>query len=229
MNLAETLRDDVARTFRERWSDRDGRVVPEASDLALSNDGIRLDATVFYADMSDSTGLVTLYSAQFCAEIFKVFLHCAAKIIAAYDGAVTAYDGDRVMAVFIGNTKNTNAVTAALKLNDAVCHIINPAITSQYPKTDYQLRHVVGIDTGQVLVARTGVRGANDLVWVGRAANHAAKLAALSPSFPTRITAEVYDHMHDRAKYAGTEDMWEPRTWTEMGRRIYRSSHYWSI
>ena len=40
----------------------------------------------------------------------------------------------------------------------------------------------VGIDTSELFVARTGIRRANDLVWVGRAANHAAKLSARSGS-----------------------------------------------
>jgi len=30
---------------------------------------------------------------------------------------VTAYDGDRVMAVYLGNSKNTSAVTTALKIH----------------------------------------------------------------------------------------------------------------
>jgi class 3 adenylate cyclase len=52
---------------------------------------------------------------RFAAEIYKTFLHCAAKIIRSEDGVITAYDGDRIMAVFIGNAKNTSAVRAALK------------------------------------------------------------------------------------------------------------------
>lgn len=229
MTLGDILREDVDRTFRETWSSRDGRVVPETADLTLGNDGITLQATVLYADMSDSTGLVTSRSPQFSAEVFKVFLNCAAKIITAHGGVITAYDGDRVMAVFIGNTKNTNSVVAALKLHYAVSHIINPAIGIRYPKVTYRLRHVVGIDTGKVLVARTGVRGANDLVWVGRAANHAAKLAAFSPEHPTWITAEVYNLLLDRARLAGSVNMWEARTWTSTDRTIYRSTYHWAI
>ena len=33
----------------------------------------------------------------------------------------------------------------------------------------------LGIDTSKLFVARTGIRKSNDLVWVGRAANYAAK------------------------------------------------------
>ena len=54
------------------------------------------------------------------------------------------------MAVFIGNTKNTNAVRCALKISWAVSKIIRPAIQAQFPKNTYTLKHVVGIDTSNL-------------------------------------------------------------------------------
>ena len=50
---------------------------------------------------------------------------------------ITAYDGDRVMAVYIGDSKNSSAVRTALKLNFAVERIINPGITDIYPRSRY--------------------------------------------------------------------------------------------
>lgn len=61
----------------------------------------------------------------------------------------------------------------------AVTQIINPKILEKYPASPYTVRHAVGVDISQVFIARTGIRGSNDLVWVGRAANYAAKLCAL--------------------------------------------------
>jgi class 3 adenylate cyclase len=57
----------------------------------------------------------------------------------------------------------------------------------KWPKTDFELKQRVGIDTSKVFVARTGIRGSNDLVSVGNAANNAAKMAALAPG--TRLTS----------------------------------------
>src|SRR5439155_252745 len=132
-------------------------------------------------------------------------------------GEITAYDGDRVMAVFIGDFKNTSAARAALKINYARIHIVNPAIKAQYPRTEYEIRHVVGVDTSGLFVARTGIRGSNDLVWVGRAANYAAKLSTLSSDYPSRITKAVYDMLHSSLKMsADGRSMWEAATWTAM-------------
>jgi len=80
------------------------------------------------------------------------------------------------MAVFIGGTKNSAAAKTALQLSYLVAQI-NVAMKEAYPNTSYQLRQAIGIDTSKLFVARTGIRNANDLVWVGRAANYAAKLS----------------------------------------------------
>ena len=56
------------------------------------------------------------------------------------------------------------------------------------------MRQSVGVDTSELLVAKTGIRTVNDLVWVGRAANYAAKLSSrLAPA--TQITSDVYDQL----------------------------------
>ena len=229
--LKPELDTAVKDIFRGIWSERDGEVVPEPEDLKLGNDAVKLNATVLYADISSSTVLVDFYKAQFAAEIYKTFLICAAKIIKDEEGVITAYDGDRVMGVFIGDSKNTHAVRTALRIKAAVSHIVNPALKAQYPDTDYDLKHVVGVDTSELLVGRIGVRNDNDLVWVGRAANYAAKLSALNEGFATYITDSVYGQMHDKVKYAlGGEDMWESRTWTAMNKMtIYRTNYYWTV
>lgn len=97
--------------------------------------------------------MVNNYKWEFSAEIYKTFLRCASQIIRSEGGAITAYDGDRVMAIFTGGTKNTDAVRCALKINYAVSEIIQPAINAQYT-TDFKLSHVVGIDTSQLRTSR---------------------------------------------------------------------------
>jgi class 3 adenylate cyclase len=157
-------------------------------------------------------------------------LHCAAKIIADFGGEITAYDGDRVMAVFIGERKNTRAARSALTINYAVNEIIRPACKAQYQNTDYVLKHVVGIDTSDLFVARTGVRGANDLVWVGNAANVAAKLSSLSSDYPTYITERVYKALAEDAKTSAGQSMWERAIWSGFDQSIiYRSTWQWPL
>lgn len=230
MSLGSDIKSEVAAIFRAQWTERDGNVVPEDESIKLTNDGLNVEATVLYADMADSTHLVAGQTKTFAAEIYKTFLHAAAKIIRNEGGTITAYDGDRIMAVYLGNNKNTSAVTSALKIHYAVDSIIAPAIKAQYQQQTYVPQHVVGIDTSKLFVARTGVRGANDLVWVGRAANYAAKLATLPHEHPTWITEEVYNNMHQSVKFTDGREMWEAMDWNAMNKkRIYRSNWYQSF
>lgn len=228
MPLEDDLKQEIATIFLDPWSTRKGKKVPEPDDLKLSNDAVELDATVLYADLSASTKLVDKYKNWFAAEIYRAYLHTAAKIIKSEDGTITAYDGDRIMATFIGTGKNTSAVRAGLKINYAVREIINPAIKARYKNETYRLKQTVGIDTSPLFIARTGIRGSNDLVWVGRAANYAAKLCELSATSPTWITEAVYKKLHKSAKFTKGKAMWEPRSWTGMsGQKVYRSSWWW--
>ena len=126
------------------------------------------------------------------------------------------------MAVFKGDAMCTKAVRAAFKIKGAVGTIIQPALKVEYPQTTYVLRHVIGIDTSKLLASRIGVRNDNDLVWVGRAANYAAKLTTLSDEFSIWITGAVYDSIHDAVKFANKTNMWKEYSWTAMNKmRIY--------
>lgn len=230
MALADELKKEVAQIFKETWTKRSGTVVPESENIKLGNDAVELEGTVLYADLTASTSLVDSYLPHFAAEIYKAYLHCAAKIIRAEGGAITSYDGDRVMAVYIGDCKNNSAARTALKINYAVQEIINPAIKVQYPDMAYQVRQVVGIDTSKLTVARTGIRGSNDLVWVGHAANYAAKLSGLSESFSSWITPAVYSKLPDSLKSTDGKEMWEKRLWTAMNKTpIYGSTWRWKV
>jgi class 3 adenylate cyclase len=231
-DFKDSLTTYVKKVFKDAWTEREGKVVPEASDLVLGNESVHFErATILYADLSGSTKLVESKKWEFAAEIYKTYLYCATKIIKDEGGVITSYDGDRVMGVFIGKSQTTPAARAGLKINYAVQKIINPAMHNQY-NTDYQLVQIVGIDTSEVRVARTGARGDNDLVWVGRAANYAAKLTELKLKERTWVTKEAYHYMLDEVKSGGTpkQNMWKSYEWTEMGgHQIYGSTWWWSV
>lgn len=230
MGLKDELNNFCQDVFKSKWETTKGQKVPdENSKLTLKNTAITIDGTVLYADLDGSTAMVDGYKDWFAAEIYKTFLYCCARILSAQDGVITAYDGDRIMAVFIGDRKNTNAVKAALKIKWAVDSIIMPQLKTIRPKTKFELKHVTGIDTCSLFVAKTGARGANDLVWVGNAANYAAKLTTLPPSH-TYITKRVYDKMLDEVKTSKGRAMWTALKWNNFNNEtIYRSNWHWSF
>lgn len=229
--LEDDLRAYVKATHDNVWKRRDGQKVPEAEDVTLGTDAVDLDAVVLYADLADSTGLVKGYKDWFAAEVYKNYLYCAAKIIRSNGGVITAYDGDRIMAVYIEGAKNSDAAKTGLQIHWAVDHIVQPAITARYPDTSFVLKQKVGIAASKVMVAKTGIRGSNDLVWVGHSANIAAKLAALSTNYSTYITQDVYNSLLDSSKFGG-----DPlrNMWTSLGNQpglgnVYGSTWWWEL
>ncbi len=231
MGLKEDLIAEVNQTFQNQWDVQRTTDVPDPGDLRLnSNHAKDLEsATVLYADIDGSTNMVDKHKWSFSAEVYKAYLRCAAQIIRSKGGTITAYDGDRVMAVFTGEYKNSRAVEAAMKINFAVEKIIRPAIQNQYPRENFIFKHVIGIDSSDLHTARIGVHGENDLVWIGRAANYAAKLCTLSNK-PIWITKTIYDNMNGDVKTSNGTNMWTPCTWDSMdGMKIYYTTYYWSF
>lgn len=233
MGLKDDLVKEVKSTFSAQWDVQDTVNVPSPEDLRLNaNHAKNLEtATVLYADLDGSTNMVDGFDWTFSAEVYKAYLRCAAEVIRSEEGVITAYDGDRVMAVFTGESKNSTATRCALKINFAVCDIIRPALKAQYPSRQFTLKHVVGIDTSQLRAARIGVRGDSDLVWIGRAANYAAKLTNISEDGKaTWITKTVYDKLSDASKFSQGVNMWTARSWTAMNNMgIYCSAYKWNI
>jgi adenylate cyclase len=135
------------------------------------------------------------------------------------------------MGIFVGNSKNTSAVTCGLNINWFFRHIVIKEFKSFYSHIlkDTTLNQCVGIDAGIVHIARAGVRDNNDLIWVGRSPNIAAKLSGIRDGdYNTLITETVYDGMLDVAKFSASgQNMWEQANWeagTVYGAQdVYRS------
>lgn len=232
MGLNDELTTYVDQVFTDEWERRVGQKVPSPEDLALKNEAVELDATVLYADLAGSTVMVKGKHDWVAADVYKSYLYCAAKIIRANGGSITAYDGDRVMGVFIGGTKNSSAAKSGLQINWATKNIVTARYKKKFPKTTFEVKQRVGIDTSKLFIARTGIRGSNDLVWVGNAANNAAKMAALPTTYPTYVTADVYNMFKNWAKLGGKDkdrNMWTNLGTDDLGYQLYGSNWTWSF
>lgn len=229
MKSANDIITEINNIFATKWVTREGLKVPEAEDIRLGNDAVLLDGTVLYADITESTSLVSGYKNWFAAEVYKSYLVAACHVIRNNNGVITAFDGDRVMAVYIGDSKNPNAAKTALQINWVV-RKVNEALKTAYPNSSYTLRHSVGIDTSDLYVEKTGIRNSNDLVWVGKAANYSAKLSNISDdTYSIFITEPVFTKLSDITKYGGDPKrlMWDKGFWAGGNMTIYKSNWYW--
>lgn len=215
-----TLREEVDKAVNDILTiplkEENGIVVPTTDTVALKDGAKLIDATYVYADLADSTGLAHKYKKFAAAKVIRTYLTAATRILKASGGEIRSFDGDRVMAIFIGKSKNTSAIDGALKLNYAITKILNPALQEQWTDFKWTMSHGVGIDTGEAMIVRGGVRGDNDLVSIGQAPNVAAKLSEKRGRELVNITSNVYENMANTAKLSGDKNMW-----TSMGFETY--------
>lgn len=229
MSNVDDIKSEISATLKGSWTTREGAQVPEPEDVQLGNNAVKLLGTVLYADLAESTELVKSYKDWAAAAVYKCFLRGACRVIQNNRGVITAFDGDRVMAVYLGETQNTDAVGSALEINHVVTELVNPMVREQFSIPNFQVRHAVGIDRSPLFVARTGVRGSNDLVWVGRAANYAAKMSSFREGvIASWITSEVFENMKDSVKFSkgvpNSPSMWQKRVWKDRGIDVYCST-----
>jgi adenylate cyclase len=233
MGLAEKLDSDISTIFQTTWKTRDGVVVPGTDDVALKDGAVKLEATVLYADLFHSTELARKFNRSVAAKIVRAYLSSMTQIVKAFGGEVRSFDGDRVMGVFVGGSKNTNAAKCALKMKYVVEKSLRPKAEAQFPSlTDkgFKIQHCAGVARSSVFVVRGGVRGSNDLVFVGSSPNIAAKLSETrNPPYNSYITSDVYKNMSDKAKFSGGKSMWEKRQikLADEEWECYRSSWRW--
>jgi class 3 adenylate cyclase len=233
MGLKADLEKNVDEIIGTRWEKRDGREVPESKNVTFIHQAVLLDATFLYADLNDSTSLAGREK-WLAAEVFQCYLSSVSRVILSESGAIRSFDGDRVMAVFVGDDKNSRAARCALKINWVFKNVVRERLMAAYGSKlqGYDLAYTAGLDTGAIWAVRGGVRDNSDLVWVGSAPNLAAKLSNLAVAgYPTWITGSVYDRLEPKSKASSDgRSMWEERVWTNQGNiRIYRSNFWWPI
>lgn len=209
MTSASDIENAIDTVLGISWDSRKGTTVPKTEDITLKNGAVELEATYVYADLADSSALGQKLKKAVAAKIVRSYLDAATRIIRNYDGHIRSFDGDRVMGIFIGESKNSNATRAALAINWAVSEVLKPKFQATWPtlKDYWTPAHGIGIDTGEALLVRGGVRDNNDLVSIGSAPNVAAKLSELR-CHPIHVTDVVYDRTNHKNSPSTGKPMW---------------------
>lgn len=224
MTFLDEITAGVDGVLAPAFAERDGIVVPLSDDIVLKDGAVNIDATYLYADLADSSSLAQKCNNQVAAKVMRAYLNACVRILKHHGGEIRSFDGDRVMAVFIGTSKNINAVNAALKISWAFDEVLKPKFASKWATLDeyWTANHGVGIDTGTAMLVRGGVRADNDLISVGAAPNVAAKLSSIRSSPNIYLTKTVYDHMGASNQNSTAAPMWKDQGWFEVGGRNYR-------
>ncbi len=176
MALIDDLKNKIDAYFKEPYEVEETTIVPDTdySKLTFGNKGLTSILCFLFVDIRQSSKLHTTHGFKNAAKIYQSFHDICIRVIESKSGKVRAFDGDRIMGVFAGDRKCSNAVEAGMKIKWAIIEILSPKL-----KTGIAVG--VGIDFGTTLITKVG-KGRdpnnNDLVWVGEACNYAAHLSS---------------------------------------------------
>lgn len=218
MALKEDLKNKVDSYFRDPFKVEKTTVVPSTdySKLTFGNKGLTSELAFLFVDVRRSSSIHSLYGYANAARIYQSFHDICVRIIAKFDGEIRSFDGDRVMGVFSGGSKCTNAVKSAMKIRSTITDLLNKKISPP-------IRIGCGIDFGETLITKVG-KGRNinnhDLVWLGQACNYAAHLSNEGGDSIV-ISERTYNRMGAQTKWKNsetkTENMWKYKNITLKG------------
>jgi class 3 adenylate cyclase len=229
MALLEEIKNKVNSYFTERYEIEETTIIPatDYSKLTFGNKGLTAELTFLFVDIRKSSQLHDTYGYIDAAKIYQSFHEICIRIINSRDGQVRAFDGDRIMGVFSGDSKNNNAVESAMNIRWAISDILNPRF-----KPGYAINIGIGIDTGQTLITKVG-KGRNtennDLVWVGKACNYASHLCTHATNC-INVSPAVYNKLRDSNKVSDGRNMWSRLNLTlKNGKTVacYKTTYRW--
>lgn len=235
-DLEKTVGDYLAGSY-ETYQPRG---VPESSDIPLGNKAAKLTATALFIDLRQSSDITNAFRRQTAAKMMKGYFHGAVKVINANDGLVRSFNGDGMLALFVGDFRSSNAAKAAMQVVWFVRNILRPRLERYFNSNRAALGQDLGfsigcgLDDGDIYAVRIGIRGTNDVAWVGRCTNTAAKLSnVLTEPHQIAVTREVYSRMNNnRRTSTDGRAMWTGETAGTFGGsvRTYRTSSWgWVI
>lgn len=174
----------------------DGRVLPSLDNISLAS-GRKLKAAILYNDLKGFTQLVAGLPKKKTLSILHAFVSEMTRVTSEYGGEVIDCAGDRIMAVFWRPHNNNDSQP----IYDAVCCGFWMQTVMERAFKDVLIKKGlppvscgIGIDYGDVIVTRVGIRNRNKLVLLGNAANFAAKLEDDTAAGQTIISPVVYNN-----------------------------------
>lgn len=229
MSLLTELNGKIDAYVKQPYEIEETTIIPDTDNpkLTFGNKGLSCEYAFLFMDIRKSSELHKTYGFTKAAKIYQSFHDINVRVIEENNGSVRAFDGDRVMGVFAGGSKNSNAVKAGMQIQWAIRKILNP-------KLETKITCGGGIDFGEILVTKIGKgrnKNNNDLVWIGKADNYASHLANEAKN-SIIISTNSYNVLISDRKISNGKNMWLPKVLTlKNGTKVncYESIYGWVI
>lgn len=199
---AEYTRNFLKSLLRRRPLLAPGRVLPKLDDLAVM-EGRQIEAAFVYTDLDAFSKMVATQPTKLSFVLLQAFVELITRITSHYGGAVVDCAGDRLLSVFHLPAKNYSddpvhrAITSAFWIQTML-----QSSSSVFAEQGISSPRVgIGIDYGSAVVGCLGFRNNKRLIFVGAAANSAARLQDLANAGETVLSYPVFlrkpKYMHD--------------------------------
>lgn len=236
MSLADDLSAKVAGYLEGDYKLVKKQDVPLPENIPLGNEAAKLQATTLFIDVRQSSDITNAFRRQTAAKMMKAYFSGAVNIINKQSGYVRSFNGDGMLAVFMGEQRSNNAVKAAMQLKWFVNYVLEPQFRKYFTNNQTAIGSALdfsigcGIDEGEIFAVKVGIRGTNDVAWIGRCTNTSAKLSGVADSIA--ITRAVYERLWDNRKFSNGVHMWSDESYQVFGgvqRAIRATTYHWSI
>ncbi|MGC9332772.1 MAG: adenylate/guanylate cyclase domain-containing protein [Anaerolineae bacterium] len=160
--------------------------------------GQKQEVTVLFADLRGYTGLAETLLPEQLVDVLNGHLTVAARAILAYEGTISQYAGDLIMAIFNAPMPQADhalrAVGASWKLKQGMLayHRRLPA----YLRMDFG----IGIASGEALVGNIGAKELLHYTAVGDTVNVAQRLEELAGGGEILLTENTYQLVREKVQ-----------------------------
>lgn len=175
-----------------------GRAVPKIGDMRLG-EAKEFRLAVMHVDMNNFKGLTGNISNEAKLRLLNIYLSELTHVIRDHDGFIEKYVGDSITALF-GIGKNdeqsvSDAVSCGLTILTEIYYAINGYLKSINIPT---FSCSIGIDFGNIWVARVGVQGMNQLTLVGNEVSIAKQLEEFSGNHQIFLGGSAFSRLSAR-------------------------------
>ncbi len=179
------------------------------------------DASVFFADIRNFTGMSERLAAEDVALVLNMFFSCAVEVVDAHDGYLNKFLGDALMVVFNGPLEQPDhcarSARCAIALQDAVTKLNRSRAFPSVGAIDVG----VGIASGPMVCGNIGSARQMEYTVIGDVVNTASRLcsqAAGGEVWMTRRTAselppDIRTRVLQPVQVKGKKDAVEVMAW----------------
>jgi adenylate cyclase len=177
---------------RERYREALNQVHdPEVVELLVSGKlklgGERREATIFFADVRDFTGLAARMEPERVVEWINALFERLVTVIRAHGGIVDKYVGDAVMAVWGSPIERDDHAQQALAAALAIRHELDSLNVVFRQKGLPETRIGMGLNTGEVVAGLIGSPERGEYTVVGDTVNIASRIESLTKVHQTDL------------------------------------------